>query len=574
MNYFFFLGILAINFIIIIYYSKITKFINIFDKPDKIRKKHNKPVALISFLFIFLSLLCLIINLSNENSLNYLYSRFKIETNKQFFIFLFSFLSITLIGLYDDKFKISVSTKVALLFFVLYINISIDTGLQVKQIYSIYFNKIFLLDNSSIFFTVFCIFALINAMNMFDGANVQAVIYYLLIFLYFLINGLFVDLSLTLFVPLIFILYLNIKNKIFLGDSGIYAITYLVSYILLKSNNLANKIAAEEIIFMFLIPGLEMTRLFIYRLSKNTNPFMADTNHFHHILLSDFKFNSISSSYGYDLLNWLVGRLNLEFYFINILCIILGIFSFHSFKNLPNRWILWVVIFHTGIMILSMGYVRQAFAIFFIIIAINSLIFKKIYYFFFYTTLGFLFHKTSFIFFLLIFFYFEKINYKYFLIILIPTISILILESKSLYKLYYLYVEQSTLRGAGGESLGVYYRLPISIVVAVLFLIYKEHLSKNFIERKIYVFFSFYVFFLIPVSFASTTLADRMLLYSFPLSLVTFCRFENIFINKKHKYIVNILIILIQFTNLFYWSVFSNTGIAWSIYRSYLFYSL
>jgi|LakMenEpi03Aug12_release.lakeMendotaPanAssembly.Ray.scaffolds.fasta_scaffold443039_1 UDP-GlcNAc:undecaprenyl-phosphate GlcNAc-1-phosphate transferase len=285
MNYFFFLGILAINFIIIIYYSKITKFINIYDKPDKIRKKHNKPVALISFLFIFLSLLCLIINLSNENSLNYLYSRFKIETNKQFFIFLFSFLSITLIGLYDDKFKISVSTKVALLFFVLYINISIDTGLQVKQIYSIYFNKIFLLDNSSIFFTVFCIFALINAMNMFDGANVQAVIYYLLIFLYFLINGLFVDLSLTLFVPLIFILYLNIKNKIFLGDSGIYAITYLVSYILLKSNNLGNKIAAEEIIFMFLIPGLEMTRLFIYRLSKNTNPFMADTNHFHHILL-------------------------------------------------------------------------------------------------------------------------------------------------------------------------------------------------------------------------------------------------------------------------------------------------
>jgi hypothetical protein len=288
-------------------------------------------------------------------------------------------------------------------------------------------------------------------------------------------------------------------------------------------------------------------------------------------LLSDFKFNSNASSYGYDLLNWLVGRLNLEFYFINILCIILGIFSFHSFKNLPNRWILWVVVFHTGIMILSMGYVRQAFAIFFMIIAINSLIFKKIYYFFFYTILGFLFHKTAFIFFLLIFFYFEKINYKYFLIILISTILILILESKSLYKLYYLYVEQSTLRGAGGESLGVYYRLPISIVVAVLFLIYKEHLSKNFIERKIYVFFSFYVFFLIPISFASTTLADRMLLYSFPLSLVTFCRFENIFINKKHKYIVNILIILIQFINLFYWSLFSNTGIAWSIYRSYLF---
>jgi UDP-GlcNAc:undecaprenyl-phosphate GlcNAc-1-phosphate transferase len=90
--------------------------------------------------------------------------------------------------------------------------------------------------------------------------------------------------------PLIFILYLNIKNKIFLGDSGIYAVTYIVSYILLKSNNLANKIAAEEIFFIFLIPALEMIRLFIYRLVKNKNPFTADSNHIHHIFLKKINF--------------------------------------------------------------------------------------------------------------------------------------------------------------------------------------------------------------------------------------------------------------------------------------------
>jgi hypothetical protein len=288
-------------------------------------------------------------------------------------------------------------------------------------------------------------------------------------------------------------------------------------------------------------------------------------------LLSDFKFNRNISSYGYDLLNWLISRLSLEFYVINVLCIVLGVLSFHSFKNLPNKWILWVVVFHTGIMILSMGFVRQAFAVFFIILAINFLIKEKIFFFFLFTSLGFLFHKTSLIFFFLVFLYFEKFNYKYFLIILTLIIFISVFELKTLYKLYNLYVEQSTLRGAGGESLGVYYRLPISIIVAVFFLIFKEQLSKNFIERKICIFFSYYVFLLIPISIMSTTLADRMLLYSLPLSVITFCRFENIFKKKKEKFIINISIIFLHFIFLFYWFMYSRTGIAWMKYNSYFF---
>ena len=287
--------------------------------------------------------------------------------------------------------------------------------------------------------------------------------------------------------------------------------------------------------------------------------------------LSDLKLDNKITSYGYYILNWLVGRLNLEFYVINLLCIILAVLSFHSFKNIPNKWILWVTVFYTGIIILSMGFVRQGFAIFFIILAINFLIYKRVFLFFFYATLAFLFHKTSIIFFLLIFFYFKKINYKYFLLIIAPIVIIFIYEIKTFYKLFYLYVEQSSLRGAGGESLGVYYRLPISVLVALLFLVYKEQLSKNYIEKKVYIFFSFYIFLLIPVSIASTTLADRMLLYSFPLNIITFCRLENIFKNEVSKYKINLLIILIHFIFFFYWTLFSNTGIAWSIYKSYLF---
>ena len=292
MNEIFFLGIFGINFLLIIFYENISKLINIFDKPDKIRKKHSTPVPLLTFLFIFLCFAWLIIFILYEYNLIYLYSILKIETNKQFLILVLSILSITLVGLFDDKFKISVSIKIICLTLILYLNINIDTGLRIYEIYSIYFSKVFLINNSSIILTIFCIFALINAMNMFDGTNIQVVFYFLLIFLYFIIKGMFTELSLTMLVPLFFILYLNIKNKIFLGDSGIYLITYIISYVLIKSNNFINKIAAEEIFFIFLIPALDMIRLFSYRLSKNLNPFIADTNHIHHILLRKIKFTN------------------------------------------------------------------------------------------------------------------------------------------------------------------------------------------------------------------------------------------------------------------------------------------
>ncbi len=100
--------------------------------------------------------------------------------------------------------------------------------------------------------------------------------------------------------------------------------------------------------------------------------------------LSDLKLDNKITSYGYYVLNWLVGRLNLEFYVINLLCVILAVLSFHSFKKIPNKWILWVIVFHTGIIILSMGFVRQGFAISFIILAINFLIYKRVFFFFFY----------------------------------------------------------------------------------------------------------------------------------------------------------------------------------------------
>ena len=73
------------------------------------------------------------------------------------------------------------------------------------------------LGNFSVFFTVLSILLFSNAMNMFDGSNCQALTYFILISLLFVIIN--PDFKFLLFLlPVYTILYfLNFSNKLFLN---------------------------------------------------------------------------------------------------------------------------------------------------------------------------------------------------------------------------------------------------------------------------------------------------------------------------------------------------------------------
>ena len=144
----------------------------------------------------------------------------------------------------------------------------------------------------SLFFSTLCILLFINALNMFDGVNIQASFYCLMLFLFFLAKDFDFILSLTLIISLFFFIILNIRKKSFLGDGGIYLLAYLISYIIILNYNLKNNIKIEEIFILMLIPGLDMFRLFILRLYHNRSPFDPDRNHIHHILIKKFNLNT------------------------------------------------------------------------------------------------------------------------------------------------------------------------------------------------------------------------------------------------------------------------------------------
>ena len=144
------------------------------------------------------------------------------------------------------------------------------------------------LGKYSYLFTVLCYLLFTNACNMFDGINTQSCSFFLiyLIFLMF-----FIPINIFLIILLIILLsliYLNFDGKIFLGDSGVYLLSFIFSYMSVKYYNNSFIPYSELICIVMLIPGLDMFRLFLQRALNQKNPFTADKLHLHHLLMSKY----------------------------------------------------------------------------------------------------------------------------------------------------------------------------------------------------------------------------------------------------------------------------------------------
>ena len=114
--------------------------------------------------------------------------------------------------------------------------------------------------------------------------NLQSSLYaiYLLLFLFY--KGLYTEVILIVLIPLILIVYLNSKNKTFMGDSGTLFLGCIISLIVIANYNKLNFFKADQIFLLMLVPGIDMFRLFLQRALNKNNPFFGDREHLHHYL--------------------------------------------------------------------------------------------------------------------------------------------------------------------------------------------------------------------------------------------------------------------------------------------------
>jgi UDP-GlcNAc:undecaprenyl-phosphate GlcNAc-1-phosphate transferase len=274
------------NLIIYLFFDKFKNIYNVYDEPDFLRKIHKKKIPLFGGFYLILNLtLILIFYFINNIELSELIPIFynKKEILTFFFIsFLFFFC-----GHLDDKFKLPPLKKLFLISLVIVSFLLLDENSLIRNLKFSFYQENFELQKFSFLFTFLCIVILINAINMFDGVNLQLGLYSFFIFFVFYIksnNNFFF----IFIIFLSFFLLLNLANKTFFGDSGSLLLGFIFSYFLINFYN-DHYLIVEDIILLAFLPVLEFLRIFFYRIFKGNNPFIGDNNHLHHYLLKRVK---------------------------------------------------------------------------------------------------------------------------------------------------------------------------------------------------------------------------------------------------------------------------------------------
>lgn len=283
MNIFFFIILLILfNYFFYKNYQKISSIIRIFDYPDKIRKKHLNPIPLLGGPQ-------LIINIYIIYFANY-FLQF-IDAEFQFNDFLIFSTLVFLLGFFDDKFDINVTLKFSSLLAIILFLLLLNDKLLIKNLYFETGNYNFYIAKYSIFFTLLCFLLFLNACNMFDGVNLQLVLYSSQILIFFLIQNIFLMFSILILISLLFFILLNKDGKIFFGDSGSLLIGFVIAYIVINQYNInPQKLSCEVIFLIMFLPGVDMFRLFLLRLINKKNPFKPDRNHIHHLIGENYNF--------------------------------------------------------------------------------------------------------------------------------------------------------------------------------------------------------------------------------------------------------------------------------------------
>ena len=282
-------NILIQSFIPIIIFSllylfkdPIPKTLKLYDIPNKKIKFHKKKTPKLGGLVLIF------------NGLIILYFSIIFKENIFSKIIILAIIC-SLVGLLDDIIDISPYKKFIILTSIIITFLLFNHEFIIEKIIfeNFIFEKIIIIQNKeiiSIFLTTLCYLLIINAYNMSDGHNGLASFIALSWFLYFLSYKSPIYFFLTPIITCIFlILIFNIKSKIFLGDSGNYFISVTFASLVINQNNITNNFFAEEIFILFMLPGIDMLRLFILRIINKKNPFKGDRQHLHHYLKNKFK---------------------------------------------------------------------------------------------------------------------------------------------------------------------------------------------------------------------------------------------------------------------------------------------
>jgi len=225
--------------------------------------------------------------------------------NKDYLIF---FLLIFFLGIFSDLLVIKNPLKKIILQFII---IFLFIFLNDLRIFStkIFFIDLLLKNNFfSLIFITFCLLILINGSNFLDGLNTLVIGYYMLVVLVILYLGMQYKINYNfsffvyLFLSLLIIFLFNFLSKIYLGDAGVFLLSFVIGHELIELSNLnlqpnPQVISPIFIVLLLWYPAFENLFSIIRKSFSRINPSQPDNRHLHHLLFFFIKNKIIDNQY-------------------------------------------------------------------------------------------------------------------------------------------------------------------------------------------------------------------------------------------------------------------------------------
>ncbi len=275
--------ILIINLLILNFRNNFAKFLNIYDHPNE-RKIHKFPTPLVGGICLFFTI---------SIALTFIFFQSLVPQHK-IIIFTIFCLVFFVVGLLDDSKTLSPKIKTLVIIFTLVILLPFENDFIINELNFKSSNITIDLHNFSFLFTMFCIFALYNALNFIDGYNGSAIS--IIIFWTFILilknpNLLYV----FLIINVLLIFFYNLYGKVFLGNSGTSLLSIFFSLSIINDYNVIQTLFADEILLLLLFPGIDMIRVTFERVINKKKIYFPDKTHFHNYLIK-IKFKYIWQS--------------------------------------------------------------------------------------------------------------------------------------------------------------------------------------------------------------------------------------------------------------------------------------
>ena len=198
--------------------------------------------------------------------------------------------SIFLLGIFTDL-KILKSPKKRLLIQALFvILLTFFSKLEIIDTRVDFFNFILEYKFINFCFVVFCLLILMNGSNFIDGLNGLLVGYFIMITIILIKIGFFqyhdakYDEILFFLSVLFLVFFFNISNKLYLGDSGVYAISIFFGLMIIDFHQNYPTIPPYFFILLLWYPCFENLFSIIRKFRFKRSPISPDTNHLHQLL--------------------------------------------------------------------------------------------------------------------------------------------------------------------------------------------------------------------------------------------------------------------------------------------------